>query len=494
MDGVIAAAIGNFVGALVVMGILILGIAKLLKEKLGPKSAIVVSACCASVIGLVLGSLMGMKLGGVLWYPVASSIISVILIVRSKSSELVTGAVSKICPRCKEKNNPSFTLCWKCSSPFNVQIDIKTALPRENMPSGISEVNDLLNNKKYFDALDKILEIEKKEGGNNSLADLKKLTISAIATELYARGAECAKSEQYEEALKCCESLRKTIVDSPEWFGLDRNKMNLFLAGLHNELVLAGDPQRTITTAEFNQTRDVWQEKAKQAFKEKLHSNVMEMLIDSLLMPLSIKASVKPGDEGYVSKKLEKCGLKKNGQRPYINYAEKILDACEECSQYALKTLGIENTGTNRFKAFAIAMSSISFIMEKMGNEYTNNKLKSFDVTYFILCVLVKNQGRYFKEVSLERMIDEYQDHKRQYAQMKGLRPKDAPQSADNTVLGKSIIIIAHLVGGIDFKDKKVIDQLMEVTSYWESRTVALEEAIPQFCNELAEFGKSGVQ
>lgn len=43
------------------------------------------------------------------------------------------GAESKICPTCKEQNNPTFEKCWKCLTPLTVQQNSSAQAPSKEM-------------------------------------------------------------------------------------------------------------------------------------------------------------------------------------------------------------------------------------------------------------------------------------------------------------------------------------------------------------------------
>ena len=158
------------------------------------------------------------------------------------------------------------------------------------LTSEVKEVNKLLEKKAYFDALEKIISIEKKGAEIDGLTKLKRLTVTAIAAARYAEGSEHFKNKRYAEASESLEGLRKLIVSYPESFGLDMIKVENFFLDTSREFQSESD--KVLSGPEVKLIRDKWQEKAKAMFEEE-KGTVVQMLIDSVVIPLVCQGQTK---------------------------------------------------------------------------------------------------------------------------------------------------------------------------------------------------------
>ncbi len=144
----------------------------------------------------------------------------------------------KICPKCNTENNLCFSKCWRCGSPCT---------PTDTV---------------------------------------------VLVTQLSVKGAIHYLNEQYDEAIQRYDEMREVFVSYPESFGLDGGGVGeLFAemgAGLTIEALL-----KPIVKVSLLEEREGWKERAREKIKPGVKDNVIEMLVDSYLLPKFIKTQLK---------------------------------------------------------------------------------------------------------------------------------------------------------------------------------------------------------
>ena len=405
-----------------------------------------------------------------------------------------------VCPKCQEKNNPSFSNCWKCKTVLKNQTTKTNAEVVEKIRGAILKGLYSSKEKEELDSFmwgrfDKVHAMVKELGAayheeqkifneagkcdypkQNALLDKLDVILSELREKLKGFNPPSLAKDQYKQIVLYIEDYYSYSSNLRSFL----KQMNAEPDGAtpENWELMAEQMKKLIdTTAKasldaLRSANNRW-EPIKKYYLEEVQARLHAFLDSSKIQ---------------LRENLDRVGLSKEIEDPFLKYARKIVDLSDDVTKFTVENLALDKNTDNLVSTLNLNIVILfCYIAEKVGrNMGIPEKLLKFLCP--AVCISLIERSEAFGYNNLDGILETFKDVFLKYEQMPHLLPEDNTADPLDTVFGNGLMLAVKLakfdLEADAAKDKK----FGKVIGYCHDKLLEMCQAHNVFSDEIKKL------
>ena len=214
--------------------------------------------------------------------------------------------------------------------------------------------------------------------------------------------------------------------------------------------------------------------------QQKVKKLVLEMFVDTLAAV--VKDEAEEARDSYIL--AEPHGFKKEDWPCYHGYARRLLSLAKDTTQFTLARYGREKD--KDLMTYLVAMTTFIYLAKQYGIKATGNEA-TFEKLPDAVLVLFSYRNPTWQEKGIQELRDTFQQVAvAAQKNLPDLAPRDNWENAFDTVLGRFAYGAVQKMG-VDLSEKKNLEPLMEIVTYWNKKVDDLADAHNKFVDSLSK-------